>query len=250
MPRCTLEAPTPHPMLSTPQHPSATPTTPPRNALIAKKDRLAAEYIRRAAAEIGFAECTLAHTGMDALRLLRQRPVDLGIFGLSFGDIDGIELVSSVIHERLASRVVIATSRKDEYTRIQVRAMTIDAYVDTESEGAETLRAILLHVCGGSRHEFQHIRGRIHPRPGLEKVLTPQEMKVMLVLADGCDDATAGKALCLSQNTVHNHRSRLMRKLGVQTRTELMTVALMKGFIRITHDRVIRTHSISAIRSR
>ena len=57
--------------------------------------------------------------------------------------------------------------------------------------------------------------------PTARDELTPQELKVALVIADGASNQEAAAALFLSPKTIEAHLGRVYRKLGIRSRTEL-----------------------------
>ena len=57
--------------------------------------------------------------------------------------------------------------------------------------------------------------------PSATEQLTPQELQVALVVAQGATNREAGAALFLSPKTIEAHLGRIYRKLGVRSRTEL-----------------------------
>jgi DNA-binding CsgD family transcriptional regulator len=57
--------------------------------------------------------------------------------------------------------------------------------------------------------------------PSAREELTPQELKVALVIADGASNQEAAASLFLSTKTIEAHLSRAYRKLGIRSRTEL-----------------------------
>jgi DNA-binding CsgD family transcriptional regulator len=57
--------------------------------------------------------------------------------------------------------------------------------------------------------------------PSARDELTPQELKVALVIADGASNQEAAAALFLSTKTIEAHLGRAYRKLGIRSRTEL-----------------------------
>ena len=60
-----------------------------------------------------------------------------------------------------------------------------------------------------------------HHVPSTVDTLTPQELQVALVVAEGATNREAGAKLFLSPKTVEAHLGRIYRKLGVRSRTEL-----------------------------
>jgi DNA-binding CsgD family transcriptional regulator len=65
--------------------------------------------------------------------------------------------------------------------------------------------------------------GQVHQR------LTPQELQIALLVAQGQTNAEVGRAIFLSTRTVEFHLSRAYRKLGVATRTELTSRLISAG---------------------
>ncbi len=57
--------------------------------------------------------------------------------------------------------------------------------------------------------------------PSAAEQLTPQELQVALIVAQGATNREVGAALFLSPKTIETHLSRIYRKLGVRSRTEL-----------------------------
>ena len=70
------------------------------------------------------------------------------------------------------------------------------------------------------------------PRPRTRKNpagLTPRELEVLELVAEGLRNAEIAKRLVLSEKTVHHHVSAILRKLGVTTRGEASAVAVRLG---------------------
>jgi two-component system response regulator NreC len=61
--------------------------------------------------------------------------------------------------------------------------------------------------------------------------LTEREREVLRFLGEGRTNQEIADILCLSPNTVQTYRSRIMDKLGLQSRSELIKYALSKGLI-------------------
>jgi DNA-binding CsgD family transcriptional regulator len=61
--------------------------------------------------------------------------------------------------------------------------------------------------------------------------LTPQELQIALVVANGATNKEAGAALFLSPKTIESHLSRVYRKLDVRSRTELVRRLVREGAI-------------------
>jgi DNA-binding NarL/FixJ family response regulator len=204
--------------------------------LVAKWDQLncygVAQAARQACPDTEVHKC---HSVLTALSFLQTQAVALGIFGLTFPDGDGLDLVAQMIRERRCQRVLVVSGRLDEVTRLGLKEVSIDGFFHAAVEAPIRLVDAIQCVARGSRY--------FTPEPGpmlnsksatLAQMFTPTELQVFAVLGAGADDQQAATRLGLSTATVHTHRQHIMRKLRVQTRTELMREALTRGMVRYT----------------
>jgi len=107
--------------------------------------------------------------------------------------------------------------------RVQARERLRDALQAFHALGAEPWerRAQTELRASGARLRRQGVSGRDE--------LTPQELSVALVVADGVTNREAAARLFLSPKTIEVHLSRVYRKLGVRTRTELSRRLALHG---------------------
>ena len=61
--------------------------------------------------------------------------------------------------------------------------------------------------------------------------LTPRELEVLLHLAQGCSVKECARLLQRSMSTVDNHKSRIMKKLGVHRAVDLTRLAIREGLV-------------------
>ncbi len=80
-----------------------------------------------------------------------------------------------------------------------------------------------------SRGALPGLTGPRPPRPA--KTLTPREVEVLRLLARGHTNAEMSSILGMSLRTVEAHRARLLRKLGFDTRAELVRYAADLGLL-------------------
>lgn len=63
--------------------------------------------------------------------------------------------------------------------------------------------------------------------------LSPREMEVLVLTTKGASNKEIASALTISRQTVKNHMSSVLRKLGVEDRTQAAILALRRGWVRI-----------------
>ena len=71
--------------------------------------------------------------------------------------------------------------------------------------------------------------GPSKPRAAPIDALTPQELQIARLVADGRNNAEAAAAMFLSRKTVETHLTRVYRKLSVRSRTELTRMLVAHG---------------------
>jgi len=220
--------------------------------LIVKWDRLVAASIREAAAGVfPQSAITICHTAGEALRILRAHAVDFALLGLSLPDMDGFDLLAAITDERLARRRFVISGRRDERTRDCLLQARVDGYfalhTGTSDELSRAIGALLARRCHSSLPPT--VAGNFERFP-LDRVLSPTELHVFVVLGGGADYQRAADRLGMSLNTIHTHRKSIMRKLGVNSQCELMREAIARGFVRITPEKILYPGMERAIAAR
>jgi DNA-binding NarL/FixJ family response regulator len=216
------------------------PLTAVRRIVIAKWDALYAEAMRLACAQV-FAgtPVEICRRGADALASLRSEPADLALLGLTFVDMDGLDLLERIAAERLARRVMVISGRKDAHSLQALRTARFDGFLDPFAETMESLAEALRQVAAGRGFISSSLRHQLLDRPdagALSQWLTLAELQVFCVVGDGSDDAEAAERLGLRTATVQTHRRNIMHKLGVSTSAKLVREAVRLGVVRITFE--------------
>jgi len=217
--------------------------------IVVKNDRLLRDEIARAmaAAEVATNDLVTCQTAGAALEALRVRPAGLGIFGLSLPDLDGLDLIQRVRAENLVWRVLVVSTRHDEQVRQWTKPGRVDGFVNAAVEDFTGLVRAIRQVAEG-RAYFSHetlVAGAAPGRggPTLAQMLTQRQQMVLAVLGDGCSDGQGAKRLGLSAHTVHGYMQRLMHKLGVVTRPDLVLENIRRGVMSVTPERVLHPGS-------
>jgi DNA-binding NarL/FixJ family response regulator len=89
-----------------------------------------------------------------------------------------------------------------------------------------------LEQLGGTWHaetESNHISIRFGLTKPIE--LTPRELDVIRLVAEGLSNKEIGQLLAISPRTVNFHLDNLFAKLGVRSRTEAAILALRQGWV-------------------
>lgn len=170
-----------------------------------------------------------AENGPDAIALYREHRPDIAVIDLRLPGKDGVEIVKEIRAEFQDARIVILTSSEGSegvYRALQAGAR---AYLMKDAKGSELVRA-LRDVHAGKKVLPPEVAVRLAERMP-QSDLSPRELEVLRLVADGKSNKRIADALGLSEATVRTHVSNILSKLGVDDRTQAATEALRRGIL-------------------
>lgn len=185
-----------------------------------------------------------AARGDEALETARALKPHLVLVDISLPDQSGIDLTQQLRKSLPRTRVMIVSMHsKVDYIVNAFRAGAT-GFVTKESAPERLLQAIDLVLKGEyfmdsavAQTVVQKLAGIASDQrqlrdPGYE-ALTAREQEILALLAEGQALKAIGDRLCISPKTVENHRTSIMRKLGLHTHFELIRYAAKVGIIDI-----------------
>ncbi|HZR95153.1 MAG TPA: response regulator transcription factor [Gaiellaceae bacterium] len=144
----------------------------------------------------------------------------------------GCDAIREVAKVAPAARILVVSSQASPSTVREALAAGASGYVPKHASEQELLDAIR-RVAAGDRYVDPGLGAQLvvpDASPALEP-LTERERDVLTLLALGYTNQEIGRKLFISVRTVDSHRARVMRKLGLETRAELVLFALSNGLI-------------------
>jgi two-component system response regulator NreC len=153
----------------------------------------------------------------------------------------GLEAIRSIIAQRPGARILAFTMHDDpSYLRAVLQAGGA-GYLTKRAADAELLAAIRAVHQGGTYLHPEHVRLLMEPSASSPRVeaaaddayerLSGREQEVLRLIAWGYSNQQAAERLFLSVKTVETYRRRLMAKLGLATRTDLVRYAMRRGLL-------------------
>jgi two-component system, NarL family, nitrate/nitrite response regulator NarL len=170
-----------------------------------------------------------AASGAEALELAQSLAPDLMLVDVGMRGMNGIELANA-LRQRHPSIKVLMLSMYDnrEYVLSAIRAGA-RGYVLKESPTEEILAAIEA-VCSGRNYFSAQVSSLVMQPGAAVPQLTAREHEVLLLLAHGRSNKVVANLLDISVRTVETHRLSLRRKLGVDSASELLKIAVTNGW--------------------
>lgn len=181
-----------------------------------------------------------AATGEEALRYARAMKPDVVLMDITMPGVGGIEATGRIARDCPRVRILVLTMHDDAAYLRSVLAAGASGYVLKRSADTELLSAIRITHRGGTYLEpalagvvVQEALGRKARRregpPG--EALSERERDVLRLVAQGHTNQHIADRLCVSVKTVETYRARLMTKLGLKSRVELVRYALSAGLL-------------------
>lgn len=165
-----------------------------------------------------------ASNGLEAIDLAKAERPDVVIMDVEMPAIDGIAATKQIIEQIPGAKVIIFTAHpQPDLLALALRAGAT-GYVLKSSSAAELHEAVHTVAGGGT-----FVNGGFDaPSPGVSNLeaLSPREVEILQLLAEGKRAKDIANELSLSPATVHTHVRNAISKLEVDTRTQAVALAV------------------------
>jgi DNA-binding NarL/FixJ family response regulator len=180
-------------------------------------------------------------TVADGRALLEKAPAlkpDVIIVDIGMPRLNGLAAGQRLKQTIPKTKIIYVTMNEDGDLASEALRSGASAYLLKSSAGSELLKAIHEALRGGSyvtplvkqAMEESFIRSPIPKTP--EKKLTPRQMEVLQLLAEGRLMKEAAAILGLTPRTVAFHKYRIMETLGIHSNAELIRFAVKNNVLR------------------
>jgi DNA-binding NarL/FixJ family response regulator len=167
-----------------------------------------------------------ARTASEALALVRHLRPGVVVLDVRLPDRDGVFICNEIRELSPESRILICSGLADGSALIEAAKAGADGFVSKEAANAEIVDAVRrvangAAVLGSTSAQvmFHHLR-RHGPVDSKLSVLSEREREVLGLLAEGLTNREIAARLFISEKTVRNHVSGVLRKLDFRHRTE------------------------------
>ncbi len=200
-----------------------------------------------------------ARTGREAVEMTRKLEPEVVVMDISMDDMDGLEACQVICSQQPTTQVLILTMHESEEYFLAALRMGAAGYLVKKAAPTELHMAITAVAHEGAflypglakalvrayvDDQWRGIvRGEAHSLHDAQdgqkdaeraqelQVLTPREMEVLTLVAEGRTNQAIADQLVLSIKTVQAHRANIMEKLGLHDITHLVRFAIRHGLI-------------------
>lgn len=180
-----------------------------------------------------------AADGQEAVALAERLRPNVVVMDISMPKMDGLRATRQIVARLPETKVLVLTMHAEEQYLLQVLEAGGAGYVLKNSADTELLEALRV-VHRGQAYLYPSATKmlleayRKGDRPGdlRESNLTEREEEVLKLTAEGYSNTEIASRIYLSPKTVDTYRQRIMEKLGLHHRAELVRYALERGLLR------------------
>ena len=215
----------------------------PVRVLIADDHKLVCMGMRMLLEKAGFDVVGEASTGRQALQLGKETEPDVILLDIIMPDMDGLHALSALRAALPQTSVIMSTAYARPDFLARAIALGAAGYITKDDEPSSIPRAVRAVVDGEAivnrdilTLALRELSSQTRTTPlGPDKeatALTPQQLRVLSLIAEGMDNATIAETLSLSKNTIKTHVREIFSRLGVTDRTQAAIWALRNGLVR------------------
>ncbi len=183
----------------------------------------------------------------ESLDLIEANSPDVVLMDIDFPTLSGLELSRKIARRYPSTRVVILSPNHDDEELFEVIKTGAVAYLD-KNTATEDLVGIIRRACGGeypinnslvarpkvAEHVLKQFQDIVSMGKTMETItapLTHRETQILDYIAEGNSNKQIARILGISEQTIKNHVSSILRKLNANDRAHAVALAMRNGWI-------------------
>jgi DNA-binding NarL/FixJ family response regulator len=188
-----------------------------------------------------------AASGEDGLDLIRSLKPQIALMDINLPGMNGQQITHLIVQDKLPTRVLLLTGYDEMEQAVHAALAGAAGYLAKEIEPQNLVKAIrdvadgrfvfgsrvfsrrelddwLVTQTEGARRSYSEPGNPFHP-------LSDREMEVLNCVVRGMSNKEIANMLEISHQTVKNHVTSILRKFGVDDRTQAVIYALKRGWV-------------------
>jgi len=180
----------------------------------------------------------------NALELIEANLPDVALLGSDLASLSGIELGRKIAQYYPNTKVIVLSPDPNDEELFEVIKTAAVACVSKKASADELTNTIRRAHSGEypineslmtrpkvAKQVLNQFRGFTRTMEGIAAPLTKRETQILTYVAEGNSNKEIARILSISEQTIKNHVSAILRKLNANDRAHAVTLALHSGWI-------------------
>ncbi|HEX8892760.1 MAG TPA: response regulator transcription factor [Terriglobales bacterium] len=172
-----------------------------------------------------------AANGLEAIQQFRTHRPDVTLMDLQMAEMRGLDAINAIRGEFPDARIIVLTTYSGDVQVLRALKAGARGYLLKESLHRELLDTIRAVHAGKTILSTEVSSGLAEHVS--DEALTPAEVRVLRLIADGKANKEIAAKLSLSEDTVKRQVHSILSKLGVKDRTHAAMVGVRRGIIEL-----------------
>lgn len=179
-----------------------------------------------------------AADGLEAVEEVRTKDPDVVLMDINMPRVNGIEATRLLKKEKCRAKVIILTVYDDREYMLELLRIGVSGYLLKDIDPNALVEAVRAVSRGETYIQPTLTRALVaeykrlsQPIPQASRPLTAREKEVMAYIAEGMSNIEISEKLGISEKTVKNHVSSILRKLNLMDRTQVAVYALKNNLV-------------------
>jgi DNA-binding NarL/FixJ family response regulator len=172
-----------------------------------------------------------ASNGREALQQFRTHQPDITLMDIQMPEMNGIDAIIAIRGEFHDARIIVLTTYAGDVQALRAIKAGASAYLLKNSLHKELLDAIRA-VHSGKRTISSEVSFQLAEH-ATDDALSPAEIRVLRLIAEGNANKEIAAHLSLSEETVKSQVRNILSKLGANDRTHAAMIGVKRGIIEI-----------------
>jgi DNA-binding NarL/FixJ family response regulator len=180
-----------------------------------------------------------AGDGEEALKIALEAELDLAVLDVSMPGLNGLQVAAELHDARPELHTLMLSVNDNEQYFFEALKAGASGYVlksEANRDLIEACRAAMrgepfVYPAAASALVKDHLERVRQGGEAPGDPLTPRELEVIKLIAEGLTSEEVAQTLAIAKNTVDRHRDNILEKLGLRNRVDLTRYAVKRGLV-------------------
>ena len=181
----------------------------------------------------------ICQNGLEVLHELKKKDIDLVLMDIEMPQMDGLTCAETILEKYPDQKIAMLTMYREKSMIKQLISLGVKGYFLKTIEKQELILGIKMIADGGEYFPADVTKTligeekdlKLPPQHNLIAQLSPREIEIIRLVAQGFSNKEIADKLFISHRTVDTHRTNLMKKLDIHNIAGLVRFAFVNRLV-------------------